>query len=168
MKNNSQETETKPITHEERSAYLIKKNEKYNKKIAIILIGFGPLLALLSIIVFNDNYDLKQACSVFGLIIFLIGILKIFNKVKWYKRLIIALIFFIVLMSGMLKIDQLNVKENNVKPLFYTNKIEIGNIIYYDTIFYDVYRCNVHKKKVPYKVIKNKKYNNEIITNYCK
>ena len=40
-------------------------------------------------------------------------------------------------------------------------------MVYYDTPFYDVIRCNINKENETYKVIKNQKYDKENIQIYC-
>ena len=47
-------------------------------------------------------------------------------------------------------------------------KVSGENVIYYDTLFYDVVRCNVDKDNETFKVLKNQKYNSDNIDVFCK
>lgn len=58
----------------------------------------------------------------------MIGIAKRTNKIKWFKRLLLLFIIFVS---------------------------TTGNIIDYDTLFYDVYRCNFDEENEYWVVEKN-------------
>ena len=62
-------------------------------------------------------------------------------------------------------ISVLNIKQ---APRFAIYKISSDNAIYYDTLFYDVIRCNKNEKNEYFKVLKKHKYDKENIENYCK
>lgn len=52
--------------------------------------------------------------------------------------------------------------------MFRIKTVTIGNVIFYDTLFYDVYRCNFDSKDEYWEVTKNRWYNDESLMNYCK
>lgn len=53
-------------------------------------------------------------------------------------------------------------------PRFSLVKVTGENVVYYDTLFYDVVRCNVDKDNETFTVIKNQKYDRDNIDNFCK
>ena len=65
-------------------------------------------------------------------------------------------------------LDYIGVSYNDRPPIFSIQTTTIDSTIYYDTLFYDVIRCNKNSKEETYEIIKNQKYNDEIIMNYCK
>ena len=60
---------------------------------------------------------------------------------------------------GVLRIDQ--------APRFSLVKVSGENVIYYDTLFYDVVHCNVNKDNEIFKVLKNQKYDRDHIDRFC-
>ena len=67
-----------------------------------------------------------------------------------------------------LLIDYISVVNMKQAPRFSIYKITSDSSIYYDTLFYDVVRCNRDTKKEYYKVMKNQSYDIEEIEKYCK
>ena len=103
--------------------------------------------------------------SVFGIIIFVIGISKLTNKLKiWIRLLIVATLMFGSL--GIIMIaDYMSVKEFNQAPMIRTTTTFLGGdeeLLYYDTPFYDVIKCNDK-----FNIVKNKKYTHEDLFEYC-
>lgn len=76
--------------------------------------------------------------------------------------------YFIIFIIVLLIIDYLSVINIKQAPRFSIYKISSENAIYYDTLFYDVVRCNKDTKDEYYKIIKNQKYDNQNIQKYCK
>ena len=64
--------------------------------------------------------------------------------------------------------DYLNVKMNDEAPMFRLKTTTTGNVIYYDTLFYDVYRCNFDEDNEYWVIEKNSKPTIEELINYCK
>ena len=64
-------------------------------------------------------------------------------------------------------IDYIWVVNIHQAPRFSLKKISGANIIYYDTPFYDVIRYNVDEENETFKVIKNQKYDEYNIDEYC-
>ncbi len=51
--------------------------------------------------------------------------------------------------------------------LYLTPYTTIDDTIYYDTLFYDVIRCNKNGDKESFRIIKNQKHNDESILTIC-
>ncbi len=147
--------------------YSTKKLTKYHQCLSLILIIFGLFISISAIMIFKNESSWSSIYSVFGIIIFLIGITKISHPLKWYKRLIIILITFILSMTILLFTDYLNVKLNHEAPMFRITTTYTGNVIYYDTLFYDVYRCNFDTEKEYWTIEKNSKKTTTDLINYC-
>ena len=77
----------------------------------------------------------------------------------------LILVIFIGSIGILFFTDYINVKNNNEAPMFRISTLYVGTdngeVLYYDTLFYDVVKCNNS-----FKIIKNQKYNIDI--NYCK
>ena len=82
------------------------------------------------------------------------------------KRLLLVLIIFLVTLGILFFTDYINVKRNNVAPMFRETSTYLGNdngeLIYYDTLFYDVIKCNDK-----FNVVENKHYTAEELFEYC-
>ena len=118
--------------------------------------------------IFPSESSWGSIYSVFGIIIFMIGIAKILNQIKWYKRLLLIILIFTLTMLVLLFTDYLNVKFNNEAPMFRTITTTINNVIYYDTPFYDVYRCNHDLDNEYWTIEKNSKPTESDLMKYCK
>lgn len=148
--------------------YSTKKVNKYSGLISIIIIIFGLFISISAIMIFPSESSWSSIYSVFGIIIFMIGILRIMSKIKWYKRLLFMIIIFMCAMGVLLFTDYVNVKNNNEAPMFRFTTTYAGNVIYYDTLFYDVYRCNFDEDNEYLVISKNKKVTTKELINYCK
>ena len=148
--------------------YSTKKINKYSETISLIIIIFGLFISLSSIMIFPSESSWGSIYSVFGIMIFMIGISRILKNIKWYKRLLLIILIFTMSMGLLLFTDYINVKFNKEAPMFRITTTSIGNVIYYDTPFYDVYRCYFDEDNEYWVLEKNsKKTHNELI-NYCK
>lgn len=145
--------------------YSNKKIEGKNKIIYVILILFGIFISITALTIFPSDSSWGSIYSIFGLIISLIGVLKYTSKLKKIKRIIISCIYFILYLLVLLLIDFIGVINIHQAPRFSLVKVYTDNVIYYDTIFYDVVRCNTSNNKYTFKVIKNNKYKDK---DYCK
>ena len=65
-------------------------------------------------------------------------------------------------------IDYIGVVNIHQAPRFSLVKVSGEHVIYYDTPFYDVVRCNVNKDNETFKVIKNQKYDNDHVDDFSK
>ncbi len=148
--------------------YSTKKVNKYSGLISLIIIVFGLFISISAIMIFPSESSWSSIYSVFGIIIFMIGISRIMNKIKWYKRLLFMIVIFACTMSILLFTDYVNVKNNNEAPMFRLKTTYTGNVIYYDTLFYDVYRCNFGEDNEYWVTLKNNNVTTKELINYCK
>ena len=145
--------------------YSSKKINKYTNVIGIILVVFGLFIAMSAVIMFPSESSWGSIYSVFGVMIFVIGISKFTKKLKTGIRLlIIALIMFgtlgIIILS-----DYMSVKKFNQAPMVRITTTYLGGdseVLYYDTPFYDVIKCNDK-----FNIVKNKNYTHEELFAYC-
>lgn len=148
--------------------YSTKRLSKYSQFISLIFIIFGLFISLSAIMIFPSESSWGSIYSVFGIMIFMIGIARITHVIKWYKRLILLLIIFFLAMGILLFTDYMNVKLNDEAPMFRLKTTITGNVIYYDTLFYDVYRCNFDEDNEYWVIEKNNNTTINELINYCK
>lgn len=148
--------------------YTNKKVLEKNNIINIIFISFGIILSISAMTIFLSESSWGSIYSIFGVLLSLIGVLRFTKKLNYYKILLINLGYFIIFIIVLLIIDYLSVINIKQAPRFSIYKISSENAIYYDTLFYDVVRCNKDTKDEYYKIIKNQKYDNQNIQKYCK
>lgn len=148
--------------------YSTKKLNQYSQLISFILIIFGLFISLSAIMIFPSESSWGSIYSVFGIIIFMIGIAKALRVIKWYKRLVFLFIIFFGAMGILLFTDYMNVKRNKEAPMFRIKTTTAFNVIYYDTLFYDVYRCNFDEENEYWVIEKNKNIKVEELIDYCK
>ncbi len=146
--------------------YSTKKMNKYGNIIGLLLVIFGLFTSMSAIMIFPSESSWGSIYSVFGVIIFVIGISKLTRHIKYYIRLLLILFIFIGTLSILLITDYINVKRNNVAPMFRETTTyigtEYGDVLYYDGPFYDVIKC-----KDKYNIVKNKKYTQNELIHYC-
>lgn len=148
--------------------YSTKKINKYSGAISLIAIIFGLFISLSAIMIFPSDSSWGSIYSVFGIIIFMIGISRIINITKWYKKLLCLVIVFTGTMGIFLFTDYVNVKNNDEAPRFRVETTYAGNVIYYDTLFYDVYRCFPEGDNENWIIKSNHKTTIKELINYCK
>lgn len=148
--------------------YSTKKLNKYSGVISLIIIIFGLFISLSAIMIFPSESSWGSIYSVFGIMIFMIGIARMINTIKWYKRLLLIAIIFIGTMGILLFTDYVNVKTNDEAPMFRIKTTTTSDVIYYDTLFYDVYRCYFDKDNDYWIISKNDNPSIEDLINYCK
>ena len=90
------------------------------------------------------------------------------KRLTYGKRLICNFGYFLIFMLLLMMIDYIGVINIHQAPRFSLVKISGEDVIYYDTPFYDVIRCNVNKDNEIFKVIKNQKYDRDNIDKFCK
>ncbi len=145
--------------------YSTKRISKYNNIIGLLLIIFGLFISVSAIMIFPSESSWGSIYSIFGIIIFTIGISKIIIKQKLYVKLILITIIFFSSISLLIFTDYINVKRNNVAPMFRTSSTYLGGdieVLYYDNLLYDVIKCD---KK--YNIVKNKQYTHKELFEYC-
>lgn len=148
--------------------YTNKKLENRNNFIGFILITFGILISVSAIAIFPSESSWGSIYSVFGAIVSLIGVSRFTRRLTHPKRLLCNFSYFLIFIVLLITIDYIGVVNIHQAPRFSLVKVSGENIVYYDTPFYDVVRCNVDKDNETFKVIKNQKYDKENIDNYCK
>lgn len=148
--------------------YTNKKIENRNNFIGLILITFGVLISITAVSIFPSESSWGSIYSVFGAIISLIGISRFTRKLTYEKRLICNFGYFLTFILMLMMIDYIGVVNIHQAPRFSLVKVSGENVIYYDTPFYDVVRCNVNKENETFKVIKNQKYDKDNIDKFCK
>lgn len=150
--------------------YSNKKIESRNIFIGLILIVFGVLISITAVGIFPSESSWGSIYSVFGGIISLIGVSRFTKRLTYGKRLICNFGYFLIFILLLMMIDYIGVINIHQAPRFSLVKISGEDVIYYDTPFYDVIRCNVDKDNdnETFKVIKNQKYDRNNIDSYCK
>lgn len=148
--------------------YTNKKLENRNNFIGLILITFGVLISITAIAIFPSESSWGSIYSIFGAIISLIGVSRFTKRLTYLKRLICNFSYFLIFVAVLMTIDYIGVVNIHQAPRFSLVKVAGENIIYYDTPFYDVVRCNVDKDNETFEVIKNQKYDRDNIDKYCK
>lgn len=141
---------------------------KRNQLIGLITLLFGISISTLGLMAFNPD---THACSfsvLIGMILSAVGFFKLIHLKSKFKILICAVLFLISYMGMILSFDYIGVAYNNRPPIFSTTITTIDETIYYDTIFYDVVRCNKDSEKETFKIIKNQKHDDETVLNICK
>ena len=146
--------------------YSTKKINKYSNVIGLLLVIFGLFISMSAIMIFPSESSWGSIYSVFGVIVFLIGISKLTKGIKYSKRLLLILIVFIGTLGILFFTDYINVKRNNVAPMFRETSLYLGGdeeeVLYYDALFYDVIKCNDK-----FNIVKNKNYTHEELFEYC-
>ena len=145
--------------------YSTKRINKYSNVIGLLLFIFGLFISMSAIMIFPSESSWGSIYSVFGVIIFLIGMSKLTRGIKYSVRLPLLLIIFLGTLGILFFTDYINVKINNVAPMFRETSMYLGGdeeLLYYDTPFYDVIKCNEK-----FNIVKNKNYTHEELFIYC-
>ena len=148
--------------------YSNRKIESRNIFIGLILIVFGVLISITAVGIFPSESSWGSIYSVFGGIISLIGVSRFTKRLTYGKRLICNFGYFLIFILLLMMIDYIGVINIHQAPRFSLVKISGEDVIYYDTPFYDVIRCNVNKDNEIFRVIKNQKYDKDNIDKFCK
>ena len=148
--------------------YTNKKISIKNNIMGILFLAFGIIITITAMSIFPSESSWSSIYSIFGASISSIGIIILTNKLKLSKKIIICFSYFILFISMLFLIDYLSVLNIKEAPRFSIIKVSSDTAIYYDTLFYDVIRCNKDTKEEYYKIIKNNKYDKENIQKYCK
>lgn len=147
--------------------YTNKQITNKNRNISTLLIVFGLLISVTALTMFASESSWGSIYSVIGVLIALVGFSRLTKKHPYHIRLFMNFGFFIALIYILFTIDFLGVINIHQAPRFSIYKVSGENMVYYDTPFYDVIRCNINKENEIYKVIKNQKYDKENIQIYC-
>lgn len=145
-----------------------KKIKDKNNFIGLILIIFGIFITISAMAIFPSESSWGAIYSVIGAMASLIGVSKFTKKLSYIKRIICNFGYFIIFIAMLFVIDYIGVVNINQAPRFCLAKVTGEDVIYYDTLFYDVIRCNKDSSNETYKIIKNSKYDKDFIDNFCK
>ena len=148
--------------------YSNKKIENRNNFIGLLLIFFGVLISITAVAIFPSESSWGAIYSVFGGIISLIGVSRFTKRLTYPKRLLCNFSYFLIFVALLMIMDYIGVVNIRQAPRFSLVKVTGENVIYYDTPFYDVVRCNVDKDDETFEVIKNQKYDRDNIDVFCK
>lgn len=135
--------------------------------ISYLIFVLGLLFIIFGSIVFNSQ---SYSCFFFiilGVIVTIISIANIFRKLSFFWRTILIIIYTIVFSLIILFFDYLSVKQNNRAPIFNYSITSYGDIVYYNSLFYDVVTCNAFNDSKTYDILKNKEYSFDELYNYC-
>ena len=147
--------------------YSNQKITKYKRFIALVLIVMGLIIMVSALMIFPSESSWSSIYSVFGLLIFSSGI-YILLKFKWFTKLLITICIFICSLGLLLFTDFLNVYFNKDVPMFRISTSYAGDVLYYDTLFYDVYKCYFDTPKEYFVIQKNTTHKIEYLLNICK
>lgn len=150
--------------NKENSLMINKLNKKSKRRSIIegtILLIIGILIMMFSCIFIETKSRWCSFFIIFGAIVSLFGFSKFTRKLEYTQGLILNLLFFLVVLAIVFLYDYINVKSHHA-PIFRKNIINNDNEIYYDSIFYDVYVCNINNN-THYNIVKNGNYN----SNFC-
>ncbi len=148
--------------------YTNKKVLVKNNIIGILLLAFGIIIAITAMSIFPSESSWGSIYSLFGALVSMSGIIILIKKLKITKKIIISFSYIILFISMLFIIDYLSILNIKQAPRFSIIKVSSDTAIYYDTLFYDVIRCNKNSKDEYYKIIKNNNYDKDNIQKYCK
>lgn len=148
--------------------YSNKKIENKNNYIGLLSIAFGIIISITAISIFPSESSWGSIYSIIGVIISLIGFSKFTKRLSYAKRVASNFGYFVMFVLLLIAIDYIGVTNIHQAPRFSLVKVSGNNVIYYDTPFYDVIRCNVDKDNESFKVIQNQKYDADNIEIFCK
>lgn len=138
--------------------YSNKKVIEKNNSTGVLLVIFGAICTIMAMSIFPSDSSWGGIYSIFGGIISLLGIVKLTNKIEYFKRSLICSIYLIIFIISLLVIDYIGVININQAPRFSYLKTYHENMIEYKTPFYNVYRINYDTKNEYYIIDAEKKY----------
>ncbi len=148
--------------------YTNKKIKNYDGIIGLIFIVFGVLISITAIAIFPSESSWGSIYSILGAIISLIGVSRFTKRLTYGKKLLCNFGYFLLFVTVLIIIDYIGVLNIHQAPRFSLQKISGDHVIYYDTPFYDVVRCNVNEEDEVFKVMKNQNYDRDNIDVFCK
>lgn len=122
--------------------YSSRKINNSRKVIAIIIIVLGVLISITAMSIIASESSWGSVYSILGAIISLIGVSKLTHGLKYYKRLIICLIFFVSYIALLFIIDYISVITLKELPRFCSLKTGDDYVYACENLLYSVYRVN--------------------------
>lgn len=135
--------------------------------LSLIIICTGIFIIFTSMTIFPSESSWGGLYSIIGIIVSMIGLNMLIEieKIKWSKITFINIGYLLLSLITVYIIDYIGVVNIGQAPRFSITKISADTEIYYDTLFYDVIKCNINQKDEKYVIIKNQKY--DMDKNYC-
>lgn len=146
--------------------YSQKQIEGQKQKISFIIMIVGIFISLSAFVIFSPESSWSSIYSVFGILVFVIGLFKELKIKSKIKKVGISLLTFIVIFSIFYITDFISVMSFNRPPMYrYTTTTEWkeSKIITYNSLFYSVYRINADTPNEYYIVDTKKEYNSNAI-----
>lgn len=147
--------------------YTNKKLESKNQLLGWLLLAFGFLIIITAMTIFPSDSSWGSIYAIWGVIISLIGISRFTKALSFISRLICHFSYVLVAVLLLIAIDYIGVINIKEAPRFALYKIYGDGIVYYDTLFYDVVRCNVNQSNETYQIIPNQTYDNDHVDIFC-
>lgn len=147
--------------------YTSRKMEKQKNFLALIFTALGILISLTATSIFPSESSWGGIYSIFGVFISLIGVNVLIGKVSISKKVLLSICYTLISFAILFVVDYIGVVNIKQAPRYSIVKVSGENVIYYDTPFYDVVRCNVNKDNERFKVLKNQKYDIDSVDEYC-
>ena len=126
--------------------------------IGVLLVIFGVFVILLAMSLFSSDSSWGSVYSIIGVIISTVGVSILTKRFSLPKRIIIDISYFVLFILLLILIDYLGVVNINQAPRFAHFK---ANGEFFDTLFYDVIRCDIDTKYESYYVVDNRKYDGD-------
>lgn len=147
--------------------YTSRKMEKQKNFLALIFTALGILISFTATSIFPSESSWGGIYSIFGVFISLIGVNVLIGKVSISKKVLLSICYTLISFAILFVVDYIGVVNIKQAPRYSIVKVSGENVIYYDTPFYDVVRCNVNKDNERFKVLKNQKYDIDSVDEYC-
>lgn len=148
--------------------YSNEKIKQKNQLIGLIILLFGFIITMLGLTVFNPDSHSCLFSIILGIVLSTLGFYKLIKTKSYLKNIILLILFFTSYLGLITLFDYIGVCYNDRPPIFSMKITTVDDTIYYDTLFYDVIRCNKNKDNETYKVIKSQKYTIEKVMKVCK
>ncbi len=148
--------------------YTNKKIERKNNILNVLIIIFGTFISVTALAIFPSESSWGAIYSIFGIIVSSVGISKFTKRIPYGKRILCNISYFVLFLFAFFLIDYIGVVNMKQAPRYSIMKITGEDMVYYDTLFFDVVRCNKNKENETFKIIKNQKYDRENIDTFCK
>ncbi len=147
--------------------YTNQKIKQKDKIIANCFLIFGLGIIFTAIMIFPSESSWGSIYSINGAFISLIGFILHHKGQSLKKIIIFSWMYFLTIMAILFSLDYCNVLLNDEAPRFSYKTTTINKTIYYDTLFYDVVRCDKDTIAESWHIISNHKYDELYIMNYC-
>lgn len=147
--------------------YSNKKIEEKNNIISYLIFSLGLIFIIFGSIVFDSQTHSSFFSIIFGIVVTIIGVANLIRKLSFLKRTIVLIIYTLVFCLIILLFDYLSVKQNNRAPIFNYSVTAYGDVVHYNSLFYDVVTCDFYNDNKTYNIIKNGEYSRDYLYNYC-